>query len=185
MTSRERVLKAVNHQVPDRVPIDLGGMKASGIGVRAYNRVKARVGNRTSTRIWDPRFMIACVDEEMRQRFHVDVVPLDASSSAHEQQPDCDWIPMALYEGAEGLLPPGTSVGTDVDGNWVMLDPDGRPTSFRMSRTGHYFDDIAFDRPGASIDPAAFRPTFADLWALQEPPALAEAHPEGRRLNSA
>jgi len=31
MTSRERVLKAVSFQVPDRVPIDLGGMKASGI----------------------------------------------------------------------------------------------------------------------------------------------------------
>ena len=25
MTSRERLLRAVNHQVPDRVPIDLGG----------------------------------------------------------------------------------------------------------------------------------------------------------------
>ena len=25
MTPRERVLKALNHQIPDRVPIDLGG----------------------------------------------------------------------------------------------------------------------------------------------------------------
>ena len=33
MTPRERVLAAVNHRIPDRVPIDLGGMKASGIAV--------------------------------------------------------------------------------------------------------------------------------------------------------
>ena len=38
MTSRERVLRAVNFQDTDRVPIDLGAMKASGISVKAYNR---------------------------------------------------------------------------------------------------------------------------------------------------
>jgi len=31
MTSRERVLKAVNFERPDRVPIDLNAMRASGI----------------------------------------------------------------------------------------------------------------------------------------------------------
>jgi uroporphyrinogen decarboxylase len=36
MTSRERVQRAVNHQEADRVPIDLGGMKASTIAVEAY-----------------------------------------------------------------------------------------------------------------------------------------------------
>ena len=36
MTSRERVQKAVNFEVPDRVPIDLGGMKASGYLRRSY-----------------------------------------------------------------------------------------------------------------------------------------------------
>ena len=44
MTPRERVSKAVNHQVPDRVPIDLGGMKASGIAVSAYDKVKRKLG---------------------------------------------------------------------------------------------------------------------------------------------
>ncbi len=43
-TSRERVLRAVNFQPVDRIPIDLGSMKASGISVRAYNRVKAKLG---------------------------------------------------------------------------------------------------------------------------------------------
>jgi len=63
MTSRERVLRAVNFQDTDRVPIDLGAMKASGIGVKAYNRIKAKVGLHSRTRIWDPKFMIASVEE--------------------------------------------------------------------------------------------------------------------------
>jgi hypothetical protein len=158
MTSRERVLRTVNFQEPDRVPIDLGGMKASSIAVKAYNRVKARLGIRTATRIWDPKFMIACLEEEVRQRFHVDVVPLDISSAMDELRPDSEWIPKTLYDGAEGLLPPGTSVGTDADGYWALLDRDGQPTSFRMPRDGYYFDDIHFNEAGAAIDPAAFRP---------------------------
>lgn len=45
MTSRERVGKAVNFQVPDRVPIDLGGMKASEIAAGAYHRLKKAAGH--------------------------------------------------------------------------------------------------------------------------------------------
>lgn len=170
-TSRERVLRTVNFQDTDRVPIDLGGMKASSIAVKAYNRLKARLGIRSATRIWDPKFMIACMEEEVRRRFHVDVVPLDISSVMDEMRPDSDWIPKTLYDGAEGLLPPGTNIGTDAEGYWALLDSGGRPTSFRMPRDGYYFDDIHFNQPGATIDPALFRPAtgFTDeqLSAIQ------------------
>ena len=111
MTSRERVLRTVNFQDADRVPIDLGAMKASGITVKAYNQLKATLGIHTPTRIWDPRFMIACVEEEVMRRFHADVVPLDVSAAVHDVRPDSAWTPSTLYEGAEGLLPPGIEVG--------------------------------------------------------------------------
>jgi uroporphyrinogen decarboxylase len=158
MTSRERVLRAVNFQDIDRVPIDLGGMKASGISVKAYNQVKARLSMRTPTRIWDPKFMIASVEEAVMQRFHLDVVPLDVSSAVQDVSPDSEWRLKTLYEGAEGLLPPNTGIGTDSDGRWVLLDHDRNPTSLRMPRDGYYFDDVAFNKAGATIDPAAFRP---------------------------
>ncbi|MBI2437731.1 MAG: hypothetical protein HYV36_02825 [Lentisphaerae bacterium] len=171
MTSRERVLRTVNFQETDRVPIDLGAMKASGISVKAYNQVKARIGLSTRTRIWDPKFMIASVEEEVLRRFHGDVLPLDVSSALHDVSADGDWIPQTLYEGAEGLLPPGSRIGADSEGRWALLDRDGRATSYRMPREGYYFDDISFNQPGGSIDPAAFKPTsgFTDeqLKALQ------------------
>ncbi len=158
MTSRERVWRAVNFQETDRVPIDLGAMKASGITVVAYNQLKAKLGMHTPTRIWDPKFMIASVEEDVLRRFHADIVPLDAYSVMQDARPDSEWIPHALYPGADGLLPPDTQIGTDSQGRWVLLDADGSPTSFRMPRGGFYFDDISFNRPGAKIDPAAFRP---------------------------
>jgi uroporphyrinogen decarboxylase len=158
MTSRERVLQAVNFRPTDRVPIDLGSMKASGITVRAYNELKAKLGIDTSTRVWDTRLMIASVDQEILQRFHVDVVPLDVSSVVQDGRPDSEWTPRTLYEGAEGLLPPDVDVSLDSEGRWVLLDSEGNPTTFRMPLGGYYFDDIAFDRTGAKINPAAFKP---------------------------
>jgi len=44
MTHRERVLTALKHQPPDRVPADLGGTLASTINIHAYRRVMARLG---------------------------------------------------------------------------------------------------------------------------------------------
>jgi len=108
MTSRQRVGSAVNHQEPDRVPIDLGAMKASSISVKTYNQVKALCGINTSTRIWDPKFMIASVEEDVLQRFHADVVPLDVASVAQHSRPESEWIPRTFYPGADGLVPPGT-----------------------------------------------------------------------------
>ena len=158
MTSRERVLRTVNFQPADRAPIDLGAMKASSISVKAYNQVKARLGMETPTRIWDPKFMIASVEEAVMQRFHLDVAPLDISSAPYDVRPDSEWLPKTLYEGAEGLLPPDTAIGMDAEGRWMLLDQHRNPTSFRMPRDGYYFDDVAFNAPGAAIDPKAFRP---------------------------
>ena len=171
MTSRERVQHAVNFQETDRVPIDLGSMKASSAGIKAYNQVKARCGVLADTRIWDPKFMIASVEEEILQRFHVDVVPLDVASVTYDIRPDNEWVSKTLYPGAEGLLPPGTRIVTDDDGRWAMMSDGGDLTTFRMPKEGYYFDDISFGRTQGPYDPVEFKPesryTDEELRALQ------------------
>ena len=42
--SRERVLKAINHKEPDRVPIDIGGLLATTIHRIIYNKLKKEFG---------------------------------------------------------------------------------------------------------------------------------------------
>ena len=127
MKSRERVATAVNHQVPDRVPIDLGGMKASGIAAIAYDRVKRKLGISTPTKVLDPRFMIAAVEDEVLRRLHVDVVPLDLSCVLPLIRPDSEWIPRRLFDGTNVLFPPGTRIAEDAAGNWILLNADGSP----------------------------------------------------------
>ena len=157
MTSRERVQAAVEFRQPDRVPIDLGGMKATGINALAYARLKERLGIRTPTRILDPRFMIAVVEEQVLQRFHADVLPVDLSGITAAVQPDAALVSRTLFDGTPVLFPPGTRIREDADGGWVLANPDGSDSTFRMPRDGYYFDDTAFNR-GGGIDPAKFRP---------------------------
>jgi hypothetical protein len=157
MTSRERVQKAVNFQVPDRVPIDLGAMKASGIAAVAYDRLKKLLGIHSATRLMDTRFMIAEVERGILERFHVDVLPIDLSLIAAAARPDSEWAPRVLHDGTAVLFPPGTSIREDPDGSWVLLNDDGSPSTFRLPAGGYYFDDISFNSAGR-IDPARFRP---------------------------
>ncbi len=44
MTSRERVLKAINHEEPDRLPLDIGSNVQSGIMAHALDRLRRYLG---------------------------------------------------------------------------------------------------------------------------------------------
>lgn len=159
MTSRERVEQAVNFQKPDRVPIDLGGLKASTITAETYARVKKELGIDAPTRVWDPRFMIAQIEPAILERFHVDVVPLDLSSASAFMQPDKEWAPHTLFSGSDVLLPPGTKIAQNDDGSLTLLNDDGSPSNFRMPKDGFYFDDMSFDHDANGIDPTKFEPS--------------------------
>jgi len=72
MTSRQRVLKALNHQVPDRVPIDLGGFQ-TGIHKRAYVELLDFLNIESEITILDPVQQLAKPCEEVLERFRVDI----------------------------------------------------------------------------------------------------------------
>lgn len=72
MTSRQRVLKALNHQIPDRVPIDLGGFQ-TGIHKKAYIELLDYLGIEDELTIMDPVQQLAKPCEELLERFHVDI----------------------------------------------------------------------------------------------------------------
>jgi len=72
MTSRQRVAAALNHQIPDRVPIDLGGFQ-TGIHKLAYTDLLDYLGIKDEVTILDPVQQLAKPCEELLDRFHVDI----------------------------------------------------------------------------------------------------------------
>ncbi len=71
MNSRERVLKALNHEIPDGVPIDLGGFQ-TGIHRDAYKDLIDHLGFDEEVVILDPVQQIVRPSERVLERFRVD-----------------------------------------------------------------------------------------------------------------
>jgi uroporphyrinogen decarboxylase len=84
MTSRQRVLAALNHEEPDRVPIDLGGNQ-TGIHKFAYQALTRHLGIEDPVTIMDAVQQLARPCEAVLQRFHVDTRYVAAGAAADFQ----------------------------------------------------------------------------------------------------
>ena len=77
LTSRERILMALNHEETDRVPIDSGGSsRSTGINAIAYNKLKKHLGITSDTILFDVKQLLAEADYELLKRIGSDVVIL-------------------------------------------------------------------------------------------------------------
>ena len=75
MTSRERVLKALNHKEPDRVPVDLGGAVVTGIQASALARLRDALSlAKKAVKVYEPMMMLGIVEDDVLQAIGGDVV---------------------------------------------------------------------------------------------------------------
>ncbi|MGD8624450.1 MAG: uroporphyrinogen decarboxylase family protein [Anaerolineae bacterium] len=86
MDSRERVLRALNHQEPDRVPFDLGGTGLSTLHVTAYQNLRRYLGlPESETGVAFVPEQLVRVDEDLAVRLKADVRPvLPGTASSFE-----------------------------------------------------------------------------------------------------
>ena len=131
MTSRERVLTACRHRQPDQVPIDFSGHPSSGIAAIAYARLRDYLGLPKKTiRVYDPIQQLAIVDEDVLDRFGVDVLDLGRGFGLDEAS-WADWILPAYDCSAPVNAPrayPNSSASISVSGMAAQLTTaKGRP----------------------------------------------------------
>ncbi len=155
MNSRERVLCALRHETPDRVPIDLGGTRQSGIAASTYHQLKHELGLSSPTRVFDVYQMLAEVERPILERFGADVIGLYRPEVAFGIR-NKNWKPWRLFDGTPVQVPGGFSPVTEENGDLVLMR-DGAPIA-RMPRGGFYFDRLE-KFPGAlHVDVEAFQP---------------------------
>jgi uroporphyrinogen decarboxylase len=151
MTSRERVLAAVNHQPVDRVPIDFGGTRQSGISVFAYAPLRQHLAPRGAPpslpppRVFDLFQMLAEIEPELAARFGADCIGLNRRAVAFGLVNE-NWKPWRLPDGTVVEVPGGFAPETQPDGDLVLRR--GGEIIARMPARGFYFD--RFEKyPGA------------------------------------
>ena len=83
MNARERVLAALNHQEPDRVPIDLNSVGPTGIHVLAYERLLKVLGIEEEIKIRDVVGQLAEPSERVLELAGADVRGIRVGGSAY------------------------------------------------------------------------------------------------------
>ena len=137
LTSRERVLKTIRHEEPDRLPIDLGGMASTGIMAIAYARLKAYLEIMSGEiRVFDMGQQLAEVEPEILSRFGVDVISLTNSLG---EAPEF-WKPWKLPNGMDCKIPAGVDLRPDEENGGWMIWENGLPMH-RMSPKALYFSE--------------------------------------------
>lgn len=73
LSHRDRVLAVINHEMPDRHPVDFGGSPASGINLYAYKHLKQHLGLTGPVRVQTERSLLAWPDDAILELFDVDL----------------------------------------------------------------------------------------------------------------
>lgn len=139
MTPRERVLAAIEHRQPDRVPVDLGSTPSSGISAIAYNKLKKHMGLAGGhTRIYDVVQQLAQPEEVVLDRFGIDVLDVGRTFNTS----DDDWYGVTLADGSTGEYPRWFSPVRREDGSFEV-ERDGDIIA-RAPAGGTFFDQTSF-----------------------------------------
>lgn len=155
MTSRERVLAALDHEEPDRLPVDLGGSIVTGINAIAYAKLKRYLSARgwkldqEPIKVTNIILLLAEVEPELIDAWGIDVLPVDRYFAAPGVPLRGRWKVHPLPDGAPALFPEDFSPVIEEDGTWKLFE--GEVLTNRLSPGSGSFIPTHF--PLAKISP--------------------------------
>jgi uroporphyrinogen decarboxylase len=144
MTSRGRVTLSLNHQEPDRIPIDLGATIVSSIAKKTYNELRQHLGLPIEEiKMLDYVQQLPYVDEALMQRLGVDFRMVQ--------------------------LPAATAPGVDIfeEGNYLAFIDRWGSKLHMPKQGGYYFDWVEFP-----IKEPTFHALDAYPWPRPDPPEV-------------
>jgi hypothetical protein len=149
MNSRERVLAALNHTQPERVPIDFGGTAVTGMHVTCVAALRDYYGlEKRPIRVHEPYQMLGWIDGDLKRAMGIDVegvLPYDTLFGYVNR----NWRPWKLEDRLEVLVPEDFRTTLDENGD-TLIYPGGDttvPPSGRMPKGGYFFDTIIRQEP--------------------------------------
>jgi uroporphyrinogen decarboxylase len=139
MSSRERVRCAINFQEADRVPLDIGGSKVTGVCIDAYVKLTEYLKlNQAMPIVYEQFQMLARMEEPVRKRLGCDIIELENPSETWGLE-NRDWKPWITGIGNRVLMPGNFAPITDEKGYIYILDSNKKPLAY-MPKGGLYFE---------------------------------------------
>jgi uroporphyrinogen decarboxylase len=137
VTSRERILKSLNFQMPDRVCKDLGGMVSTGISAFTYPKLVKALGlPERLPKVYDAGQMLALPDTDVLNVLGCDVVTIyrDVTNAFEEPQ---KWQRYDFNGRLPALVRDAAAFEDVEDG--AVIQPAGK---LKMSRASYFFNEI-------------------------------------------
>ena len=151
MTSRERITFTLNHEIPDRVPLDLGGSGVTGMHVSTVYKLRQALQldkPGTPVKVIEPYQMLGEIAPDLIDALGVDVVELTGRGTMFGFDKE-GWRPWEFFDGTPVLVPAGFNTDPEPDGR-ILMYPKGdksAPPSGQMPHNGFYFDTIVRQEP--------------------------------------
>jgi len=136
-------MAAIGHEATDRVPIDFGAMRSTGIMAIAYNKLKKHLGfgHLPKTKVYDLMQQLAEPDLEIVDYLGGDVVQVHRLAPAFGGRIN-EWRDDTLPDGSECLVPESFRPVLLPDGDKVIVENEREIA--RMPADGLYYDMTYF-----------------------------------------
>lgn len=151
MNSRERVTLALNHQEPDRVPLDLGGSVVTCMHVSIVYKLRQALGldaPGTPVKVVEPYQMLGEIKPDLQAALGVDVATVRGPRTMFGFKNE-GWKLWTTFDGTPVLVPAGFNTDPEPNGD-ILMYPEGdksAPPSGRMPKNGWYFDSVIRQGP--------------------------------------
>jgi hypothetical protein len=146
--SRDRLITALDHKQPDRIPIDFGGTAVTGMHVSCVAGLRDYYGlEKHPVRVHEPFQMLGLIADDLADAMGLDVVGVFPRSTMFGFPTD-DWKSWRL-NGLEIEVPGNFNTTVDSKGD-TLIYPEGDttvPASGRMPQGGYFFDAIVRQEP--------------------------------------
>jgi len=144
MTSRERVLSSIQHQQPDKIPIDFGSTAVTGIHAKMVAELRDYFGlEKRLVKVHEPYQMLGLLDSDLQEALGVDVEGIPGRETLFGF-PNENWKEWTFLDGFKVLVSDYFQTTTEADGSVVIYPKGDRsaPASGRMPVGGYFFDTI-------------------------------------------
>ncbi len=168
MKAKERVITSLNHQQPDRIPLDMGSTGVTGIHVRAVEKLRNYFGlEKKPVKVIEPYQMLGEVEPDLRETLSIDVIGLSPQRNMFGIRNNGNLKELKTFWGQVVLVPADFNTTTDKEGN-LLIHPEGdihAPPSGKMPKASYFFDAIIRQEPvdEESLNPEDNLEEFKDI----------------------
>ena len=149
MTSKERILTALNHREPDRVPIDFGGTPTSGIHASCVADLREYYGlEKRAVKVFEPYQMLGLIEDDLKEAIGIDIDGISAYKTMFGFVNE-NWRPWKMDDGLEVLVSEHFKTRVDENGD-TLIYPEGdisAPPSGKIPKGGYFADAIIRQEP--------------------------------------